>query len=296
MNGSIDKIMMLCVGLHHCAQPTSSPRQIVNLLTQCRRECRDIHGAQGNGDGDGEALHEFGGTGDFLEQPFGFRLPVCSLREGYSVSAMARTQVNFYKSIPEIVKFVPAFTELGFQKTEIPEALYETIVKFRQQALENGELVSESADPGVINGPTVIENKELEQSRQVHIRRTQLLPLDEATKEAIFKTLGPAAEAWSGLRLVPTSIYGIRRYRNMSTLLAHVDQVRTHVVSAILNIAQEAEEAWPLYIRDNEGGDHQLVLGPGEMVWYESARSETTTTYLVRLGARPQKQIMQLQL
>ena len=53
--------------------------------------------------------------------------------------------------------------------------------------------------------------------------------LQDAVKEKIFKTLGPIAEVrlglfsklqranvqeWSGVRLQPTSVYGIRRYLN----------------------------------------------------------------------------------
>ena len=58
----------------------------------------------------------------------------------------------------------------------------------------------------------------------------------------------------------------------MSTLLAHVDQTRTHVISAIINVDQEVEEDWPLFIQDNRGEDHEVILRPGEMIWYESAR------------------------
>ena len=33
---------------------------------------------------DEEEIGEFGGSGDYLDQQFGFRLAVCDLREGYS--------------------------------------------------------------------------------------------------------------------------------------------------------------------------------------------------------------------
>ena len=29
---------------------------------------------------------------------------------------------------------------------------------------------------------------------------------------------------------------------------------------------------WPLYMVDNKGEEHMVVMKPGEMVWYESAR------------------------
>ena len=54
---------------------------------------------------------------------------------------------------------------------------------------------------------------------------------------------------------------------------SHVDRFNTHVISAILNIGQQVEEAWPLYIKDNDGRSHEVFLAPGQMVWYESARA-----------------------
>ena len=94
----------------------------------------------------------------------------------------------------------------------------------------------------------------------------------EATLEALRSGLQPLAEAWAGVRLEHTSTYGIRRYTEGSWLISHTDKFRTHVISAILNIGQAVRREWPLFILDNEGHGHQVILGPGEMVWYESAR------------------------
>ena len=197
---------------------------------------------------------------------------MCSLREGYSDPRMRATQINYVKFIREIVKFIPALTDQGFHKTRVPESLHNRLLSFRDESLMTGNLVSESPDPGVINGPTVIQHRRLQLSKQITIPRSQMMSLDTDTRREVFRTLGPLAEAWAGLKLIPTSIYGIRRYRNMSTLLAHVDQTRTHVISAIINVDQEVEEDWPLYIQDNRGGEHEVILRPGEMIWYESAR------------------------
>ena len=131
----------------------------------------------------------------------------------------------------------------------------------------------EKIDYGVINGATVIENMKLQKCKEMIVNRTKIIDLDQNIKEQIFMTLGPMAEEWSNLKLIPTSIYGIRRYRNMSTLIAHIDQIKTHVISAIMNIGQDVEEDWPLYILDNAGNTHKVVIQPGQMVWYESARA-----------------------
>ena len=55
-------------------------------------------------------------------------------------------------------------------------------------------------------------------------------------------------------------------------MTSHVDRFTTHVISAILNVAQDVREDWPLYIKDNKGEDHAVTIKPGEMLWYESAR------------------------
>ena len=47
----------------------------------------------------------------------------------------------------------------------------------------------------------------------------------------------------------------------------------THVISAILNVAQDVDSPWPLNILDWDGKSHKVYLEAGEMVWYESARS-----------------------
>lgn len=52
----------------------------------------------------------------------------------------------------------------------------------------------------------------------------------------------------------------------------HVDRVETHQVSAILNVAQSVKKDWPLQIRDHMGRLHEVIMKPGEMIFYESAR------------------------
>ena len=46
-------------------------------------------------------------------------------------------------------------------------------------------------------------------------------------------------ERWSGVKLKNSAIYGIRVYRRGSTLVNHVDRSGTHIISAIINVAQK---------------------------------------------------------
>ncbi len=46
----------------------------------------------------------------------------------------------------------------------------------------------------------------------------------------------------------------------------------THQVSAIVNVAQKVNKPWPLNIIDYDGVNHEVILKPGDVLWYESAR------------------------
>ena len=92
--------------------------------------------------------------------------------------------------------------------TEIPGSLYRALLAARDAALLAGRERVEQVDTGVQNGPVVVENLQLGQSRYLTVNRAVMIPLDEKVREEIFKTLGPLAENWSNLKLVPTSIYG----------------------------------------------------------------------------------------
>ena len=130
---------------------------VVRLLSLCRRHCRQFY-SNTSSTHLPQDISDRGGLQDLLPQPFGFQLPVCSLREGYHHTEMLSKQVDFVHHIPELSKFAPAFTELGFLKTKVPESLYREILEARDQALKLGLISTERADFGILNGPVVIEN------------------------------------------------------------------------------------------------------------------------------------------
>ena len=79
-------------------------------------------------------------------------------------------------------------------------------------------------------------------------------------------------EDWSGQALEPTYVYGIREYHNGAVLKMHRDRIDTHIISAIINVEQETDVDWPLVIEDNYYRKHHVIMQPGDMVFYESAR------------------------
>jgi len=53
----------------------------------------------------------------------------------------------------------------------------------------------------------------------------------------------------------------------------HVDTARTHVVSCIINVDQDVQQDWPLLILDHDYTEHEVIMHPGDMVLYESAKA-----------------------
>ena len=80
-------------------------------------------------------------------------------------------------------------------------------------------------------------------------------------------------EAWAGEPLEQTDMYGLRQYEAGARLLTHVDREATHAVSLIVNIAQgNLTQPWPVEILDHANRLHEVVMKPGDVVYYESAK------------------------
>ena len=78
-------------------------------------------------------------------------------------------------------------------------------------------------------------------------------------QDTILETLHPMLEDWSGVSLLGSSVYGVRRYNTGAWLATHLDRLDTHVISVIINVAQAGAD-WPLVIGDHEGGVHQAMI------------------------------------
>lgn len=89
----------------------------------------------------------------------------------------------------------------------------------------------------------------------------------------VLKEVRPLCEAWSQTPLVPYRAYGFRLYQNNSRLFMHTDKTATHIVSAILHIDRsEDAEPWPIVIEDYQGNTNEVLLEPGDLLFYESSK------------------------
>ena len=185
-----------------------------------------------------DEIVSYGGSEDIFVDQFGLQIGVCSLREGFN-NVQRDTYLYYVKQVDKNIPYIPVFTKQGFWKSKIPHHLFVDILEARSKALEDGKVFEEIPPAaGVINYQVVVENLQREQSKVLKLNRTLMIELKDEISEKIFKTLGPIAESWSGVKLKPTSVYGIRRYLNNSALMSHIDKPDTHIISVIINVAQ----------------------------------------------------------
>jgi prolyl 4-hydroxylase len=81
-------------------------------------------------------------------------------------------------------------------------------------------------------------------------------------QNAIWAAAKAGIEDWTTMRLRPSSLYGIRVYTEGAVLNPHVDRLPL-VSSAIVNVAQDVDEPWPLEVYDRFGNAVNITMEPG---------------------------------
>jgi prolyl 4-hydroxylase len=88
-------------------------------------------------------------------------------------------------------------------------------------------------------------------------------------KKQIWNAARDVIQEWTGEELTECSLYGIRIYHEGAVLAPHVDRLPL-VSSAIINVAQDVDEPWPLEVYGHDGKATNVTMEPGDMVLYES--------------------------
>jgi prolyl 4-hydroxylase len=180
--------------------------------------------------------------------------------EKFIITKWFRTHGSLTKPYKQAAwRKIPAFTREGFVKTRMPADLMHDVSAF--YAAQRPVSVPEQSD--AIG--TYIRTPDKRQP-------SRMIELDATLRARVSIALHPLLESWVRKPLKMTAVYGIREYQNGAILDMHIDRMETHIVSAILNIAQEVTTDWPLVIHDHFGRRHSVLLQPGEMLFYESAR------------------------
>ncbi len=155
------------------------------------------------------------------------------------------------------------YTELGFAKVQAPVDLVEMLSRFWKM---NYKPLQNIPNETWARGNTYT-NHWLAPTKMLQM---EVLPGGgEELRSKIWDISKDILESWTGVELSPSSLYGVRVYTEGAVLAPHVDRLPL-VVSAIVNVAQDVDEDWPLEVVGHNGTAHNLTLEPGEMILYES--------------------------
>jgi hypothetical protein len=156
-------------------------------------------------------------------------------------------------------------TDVGFKKVRAPVRLKELIDDFWNANSQEEKQKTENW--GV--GNTYVNTWD-SPTTMVSVDDKGLRGSGAKLKEELWAATSAVAEEWTQQELQPCSLYGIRIYHNNSIMLPHVDRLPL-VVSAMINVAQDTDEEWPLEVYDHDGHAHNVTLQPGDMLLFESA-------------------------
>jgi hypothetical protein len=158
-----------------------------------------------------------------------------------------------YYQVVHAATLAPNFTEYGFGLAKCPDDLLHALQQGIHDGLPNAGYEEESDAINAPNLPWFITRPDL--------------------TERVQRELHSYTEEWVGFPLTAHLAYGFRLYRNESQLYMHTDRLLTHVVSFILHIGSSDDaEPWPIFIEDLHGRTHELILTPGDILFYESSK------------------------
>lgn len=147
---------------------------------------------------------------------------------------------------------------LGFRKTSLDPVLYELLKRRLESNLDRLEEEPEDVSDYIRNIDT-----------GAPLTRFQV---DAEFNRSLLLALKSMHEEWCGFPLIESACYGIRVYQRGAYLFEHTDTPETHIISSTICVGQETDGPWPLCIEDGEGRKHDVVVEPGEMLFYEGAR------------------------
>lgn len=157
-------------------------------------------------------------------------------------------------------EYIPNYTREGVAISEVPPEVFERIKAYYEENKRNeSRITKEEPNPYLNKG-------------DAESPPSEVISMTDELRSYIHESLKPYLERWSGQTLEPTAIYGIRKYFEGAHLEPHYDWAETHVISAILCIDMDEGQEWPLQIDDNFYRRHQVLMKPGDMLLYESAR------------------------
>lgn len=155
------------------------------------------------------------------------------------------------------------FTERGYLKIKAPESVMRLLLDHWEA--NKDKKIQEQWTKG-----NIYVNHWKSPTYMVSVENEKLRGGGDQLRSKVWGYAKSTIQEWTQMELRPTSMYGIRVYTEGAVLSPHVDRLPL-VSSAIINVAQDVDEPWPLEVIDRFGNAVNVTMEPGDMVLYESA-------------------------
>jgi prolyl 4-hydroxylase len=110
------------------------------------------------------------------------------------------------------------YTQLGFQKGIVPDEAWKLIKDFYDSNKQN-EVVE-----NWVEGSSYVNHWESPSYLIYDNQNHSIADRNASYRDAVFATLQPSVENWIGAAVRPTSMHGMRVYKDGAILTTHVDK------------------------------------------------------------------------
>lgn len=158
------------------------------------------------------------------------------------------------------------YTEIGFKKIMAPKHMFDLISDFWEK---NKDGIMDDSRKEQWPAGNTYTNHWKAPTYITSVENSGLRGGGSKLKQKLWDAARETIQEWTGEELTQCSLYGIRTYSEGSILASHVDRLPL-VSSAIINVAQDVDEPWPIEVIGHDGKAHNVTMNPGEMILYES--------------------------
>jgi len=176
---------------------------------------------------------------------------VCDEQEGF------RLEMNLKQT-----RAMVNYTNVGYKKIRAPDDMIKLLKDFWEK--NRGREYTEEWFDG-----SVAANYWEVPTDMLPVEDDELEGGGKELKGAIWKLAEDTIREWTNMDISATSVYGVRIYKEGSILSHHVDRLPL-ISSAIINVAQDVDEDWPIEVIGHDGVARNITMEPGDMILYES--------------------------
>ncbi len=166
-----------------------------------------------------------------------------------------RTEVDRVAMSLRQPKQMQNYTEVGFKKIRTPPEVWNLIKSFWDNNQDNSTWVTEKWTKG-----STYTNHWLAPTYMVSVESPNLRGGGGKLKKKIWDAARTTIQEWVQQELTDCSLYGVRVYTEGAMLATHVDRLPL-VSSAIVNVAQDVDEPWPIEVISHDGKAYNVTVG-----------------------------------